>query len=161
MMGDRKGSSQPLKVVLMLMAIPTALIGFLPTDQDIGTLAPVLLITLRLLQGFAVGGEYPTNACYIFESSPDDRKSILCSVVAASTALGMLLASLVAFLLFQYFDRATILAWAWRIPFILSIPLTAVCLYSFWYKRNFLKSEKILSFCMESIKMAVIQNILD
>lgn len=129
MLGDWKGRAQPLKVVLMVMAVPTALIGFLPTHQDIGALAPILLISLRLIQGFAAGGEYPISACYIFEASPINQKSVLCSVVAVGTVLGMLLASLVSFLLFQCFNYTTILAWAWRIPFILSIPLTISIAY--------------------------------
>src|SRR5260363_128312 len=59
-------------------AVPTALIGLLPTYQNIGWIAPLLLLALRLTQGFALGGELPGTACYIFEAAPSERKSILC-----------------------------------------------------------------------------------
>ncbi len=118
------GRSRPLKIALMMMAIPTALIGLLPTYQDIGWLAPALLLVLRLIQGFAMGGELTISGCYIFEAAPDDRKSILCSIVAVSPILGILFAALVVFLLFWVFDHQIILAWAWRIPFALSVLLT-------------------------------------
>ncbi len=128
-MGDRVGRGSPIKITLVMMAVPTALIGLLPTYHDIGWTAPALLFALRLIQGFAMGGALPGTACYIFEAAPADRKSILCNVVVVSVALGSLLATLVVFLLFQYFDRTTILAWAWRIPFLLSIPLTVAIGY--------------------------------
>ncbi|CCD30044.1 putative Major facilitator family transporter [Candidatus Glomeribacter gigasporarum BEG34] len=121
--GDRIGRGRPMKTVLMMSAIPTALIGCLPTYAQIGFLAPALLLILRLVQGFAMGAELPTNGCYIFEAAPSKYKSMLCSIVMASTKLGYLLASLVVFLLFSYFNRETVLAWAWRIPFLFSIPL--------------------------------------
>lgn len=71
-----------------------------------------------------MGGELPLNACYIFEASPTAHRSVLCSIAGVSAMLGQLLASLTAFLLFRYFNQEIILSWAWRIPFLLSIPLT-------------------------------------
>lgn len=65
MLGDRIGRGYPLKITLLMMATPTALIGFLPVYADIGILAPSLLLVLRLIQGFAMGAEWPLNACYI------------------------------------------------------------------------------------------------
>ncbi len=123
-MGDRVGRGRPLKIALMMMSIPTALIGLLPTYWEIGSLAPTLLLALRFIQGFAMGGELTISGCYIFESAPDHRKSILCSIVAVSPILGILFAAFVAFLLFSVLDHPIILAWAWRIPFVLSILLT-------------------------------------
>ncbi|CCD29215.1 putative Major facilitator family transporter [Candidatus Glomeribacter gigasporarum BEG34] len=122
--GDWAGRGRALKISLIMMAAPTVLIGFLPTYNTVGVLAPVLLLVLRLVQGFAMGGELPLNGCYVFEASPAHHRSVLCSMVMVSIALGMLLASLVANLLFWYFDRETIVQWAWRLPFLLSIPLT-------------------------------------
>src|SRR5260363_276544 len=122
--GDWAGRGRALKISLIMMAAPTVLIGFLPTYNTVGVLAPVLLLVLRLVQGFAMGGGLPLNGCYVFEASPAHHRSVLCSMVMVSIALGMLLASLVANLLFWYFDRETIVQWAWRLPFLLSIPLT-------------------------------------
>lgn len=119
-MGDRVGRRRPLTLSMMIMALPTVFIGLLPTYQDTGLLAPVLLLTLRIIQGFATGGELTVDACYIFEAAPINRRSILCSVVTASSSLGFLLASSVAFLLSSLFDHQTILLWAWRLPFLLS-----------------------------------------
>src|SRR5260364_192760 len=107
-----------------MMAEPTVLMRLVSTHHTWGVLAPVLLLVLGLVQGFAMGGELPLNGCYVFEASPAHHRSVLCSMVMVSIALGMLLASLVANLLFWYFDRETIVQWAWRLPFLLSIPLT-------------------------------------
>lgn len=127
--GDRVGRGRSLKISLLLMAVPTVLIGLLPTYQNIGLLAPALLLALRLIQGFAMGGELTMSGCYIFEAAPDDRKSVLCSMVAVSPILGILLAALVSSLLFLVFDHKMILEWAWRIPFFLSILLTiGICI---------------------------------
>ncbi len=123
-MGDRIGRATPLKISLLMAAMPTALIGFLPTYHDVGFWAPMLLLTLRLIQGFAMGAEVPVNACYIFEASPDHYKNILCSVIMVGSILGKLLASFIVFLIFRLFDYPSILEWAWRIPFLFSILLT-------------------------------------
>lgn len=120
-MGDQAGRAYSLRIILLMAAIPTVLIGFLPTYQYMGLLAPALLVALRLIQGFAMGGEIPVNATYIFEAAPSSYKSILCSMVSASSSLGMLCAALTAFLLSQAFSNQTILSWAWRIPFLLSV----------------------------------------
>lgn len=122
--GDRIGRSDALKLSLLLMAVPTVLIGLLPNFAQVGFFATGLLILLRLIQGFAVGGEMPSSACYVFEASDPHHRLLLTSIVWASAHVGFLLAAFVAFLLFQYFDQETILAWAWRIPFLLGIPIT-------------------------------------
>ncbi len=122
--GDRVGRSMPLKMSLMMMAVPTVLIGCLPTYHSIGLLAPILLLILRCIQGVAMGAELPLNGCYLFEASSANHKSILCSIATASMNIGVLLASLAAFLLFSVFDRQTVLAWAWRIPFLFGLPMT-------------------------------------
>src|SRR5260364_428827 len=122
--GDRIGRTTPLKRSLIMMAVPTVLIGCLPTYQHIGLLAPILLLILRCIQGFAMGGELPLNGCYLFEASPDNSKSLLCSIATTSMNIGVLFASFTAFLLFSVFDRHTILAWAWRLPFLLGLPMT-------------------------------------
>jgi MHS family proline/betaine transporter-like MFS transporter len=129
MMGDRIGRSASLRLSLILMSVPTILIGLMPTYYQVGMIASVSLLTLRLIQGFAAGGELPTTACYVFEASPTGNRSLLCSVIAISPKLGMLLASLVSFLLVYCFDEQTLLDGAWRIPFLLGIPLTFCIIY--------------------------------
>lgn len=129
LIGDRIGRSAALRLSLVLMSIPTILIGLLPTYDQAGITAIISLVTLRLIQGFAAGGELPTTACYVFESSLARNRSLLCSAITASPKIGMLLASLVAFCLIRWFDEPTLLAWAWRIPFLLGIPLTFAIIY--------------------------------
>ena len=129
LMGDRLGSASALRLSLLLMAIPTVMVGVLPTYREAGILAPFSLCILRLIQGFAAGGELPNSGCYIFEAAPRQHRSILCSCVMASSVIGMLMGSLVTGLILKYFDQATLLSWAWRIPFLLGIPLTLFITY--------------------------------
>lgn len=127
--GDQYGRRASLKISLLLMSIPTILIGVLPTYQDIGSLSLYLLVILRLIQGFAAGGEFTVSACYVFEAAPLHYRSVLCGIVSNSSVLGILCGSLVASALFSYFDQATMISWAWRIPFLLGLPLTALIIY--------------------------------
>lgn len=128
-MGDRLGSASALRLSLILMAIPTVIVGVLPTYKEIGVFAPFFLCILRLIQGFAAGGELPNSGCYIFEAAPQHHRSILCSCVMASSVIGMLMGSLVMGSLLKYFDEETLMQWAWRIPFLLGIPLTLFITY--------------------------------
>jgi len=122
-LSDYIGRGTTLKISLGLMAIATTGIGLLPTYQDIGFLATLGLLFFRILQGFSAGGELTGSGCYIFESSTGSSRSLLCSIVGGSSALGLLLASAVIFLLNSFFDPESIIQWAWRIPFLLSLPL--------------------------------------
>lgn len=126
MMGDRIGRGSALKLSLMTMAIPTALIGLLPTAAQAGLWATGLLCILRLIQGFGVGGEFPSSIAYIFDAASSHQRTLFSSITCASTSIGYLLGSIVSGLLFWYFDRQTIFDWAWRIPFLLGIPLTCI-----------------------------------
>ncbi len=123
-MGDTVNHGRALKLSLMTMAVPTAIIGFLPTYASAGLWATSALCTLRLVQGFGVGGEFPNSIAYVFNTSSQKERTFLGSITCASTSLGMLLGSTVVSSLNWYFTKAEILDWAWRIPFLLSIPLT-------------------------------------
>lgn len=122
--GDRFGNQWTLKLSLVLTAIPTVLIGILPTYKDVGLISTVLLVLLRLTQGFAMAGELPSSARYVFEHAKSSEKSMLCSIAMSSSTMGVLLASCVISGLTYTVDKVTLLNWAWRIPFLLSIPLT-------------------------------------
>jgi MFS transporter, MHS family, proline/betaine transporter len=125
-LGDRIGRGRTIQAALFTMAIPTLLIGLLPTYDQIGLWAGLGLLLLRCLQVFSAGGEVPVNGCYIFESTEGKQRTLLCSVVVASTVIGYLGASLTINFLFWYFKQAEIKAWAWRLPYLLSIPITFV-----------------------------------
>jgi MHS family proline/betaine transporter-like MFS transporter len=128
-LGDQRGRRYSLKLSLILMTVPTIFIGLLPTYNQTGLLATCLLVALRMIQGFAMGGELPTTACYVFESAPSRYKSVLCSTVGIAAKLGLLLGSFTTYLLMQSFDEATLLSWGWRIPFWLGMPLTLFIAY--------------------------------
>lgn len=121
--GDYYGRSVSLKISTLLMIIPTVLIGLLPIYDKIGLISTILLIFLRLLQGFCAGGELPGSACYVYESSNINNRTILCSSISISSMLGVLLGSLMVSMLHAIFSEQEILQWAWRLPFLLAVPL--------------------------------------
>jgi MHS family proline/betaine transporter-like MFS transporter len=129
MHGDQHGRRYALRLSLLLMAIPTALIGLLPAYDQGGLLSTGILLCLRVMQGFAAGGESPGIACYVFEGATQKYKSILCSSAAVGPSIGMLLGSGVVSLVMAGYDQETLLAWAWRIPFLVSIPLSLFISY--------------------------------
>lgn len=125
LIGDRIGRGYSIQAALLTMAIPTVLIGLLPTYDQIGFWATAGLFILRFCQVFSSGGELPVSGCYVFEKSAKGKqRSLLCSTVVVSSIIGYLGASLVATVLFWSFEEAVILKWAWRIPYLLSIPIT-------------------------------------
>jgi len=128
-LGDYYGRKWALKWSLIAMAIPTILIGILPTYDSVGILATTCLIILRLIQGFAAGGELPISACYIYEISPKERKNFFCSIVAASPMIGLLFGSIAAFLLYLFFSEDAIIHYAWRIPFLFGFVVLFFILY--------------------------------
>lgn len=123
-LGDRVGRAYTVQAALFTMAIPTILIGLLPTYDQIGVWATAILLVLRCVQVFSAGGELPGSGCYVFEATQGKQRSILCATVIMSSFIGYLIASLITTLLFWLFDPATIHHWAWRIPYLLSILIT-------------------------------------
>lgn len=134
-LGDTRGRAHSLQNSLLSMAIPTALIGLLPTYHQAGPIATCLLLLLRLIHGFSLGGERPMNACYIFENTPPKQHGFYGSLLATSDIIGFLGGSAVTTLLFWQFTHQTLLDWAWRLPYLLSIPISI----SIGYIRNALR----------------------
>jgi MHS family proline/betaine transporter-like MFS transporter len=99
--------------------------GLLPTYSSIGIAAPILLVVLRLLQGFAVAGEWAGSAAMLVEYAPDNRRGFFGSFNQVSTGAGFLLAAAVVTLNSAILDEETMLAWGWRVPFLLGV-VTAV-----------------------------------
>lgn len=124
--GDKYGRKNSLSAAILLMAIPTTLIGCLPSYQKIGVSAPLFLILFRLLQGLAVGGEFTGSIVYIIEHSPKKSRAFYGSLAMSSAFVGLLLGSLAALFVHRYFPHSE---HAWRVPFLLSLFLGGVGLY--------------------------------
>ena len=121
--GDKFGRKRMLVVSLLLMGIGTFAIGLLPTYASIGIAAPMLLVFCRLLQGFAVGGEWGGAVLMAAEHGDDARRGFWTSWPQAGVALGNLFATGVLWVLAAVQSEATFLDWGWRIPFLLSAVL--------------------------------------
>ncbi len=127
--GDLIGRKYAFVVTLSTMGVATTLTGLVPTYAQIGILAPVLLVLLRLLQGLALGGEYGGAATYIAEHSPDDRRGYYTSWIQTTATVGFFVALAVVLIFRLSLGDAAFRAWGWRIPFLLSAFLLAMALY--------------------------------
>jgi hypothetical protein len=128
-LGDLSGRKHTFLITIVIMGTSTALVGLLPSYASIGVLAPVMLITLRLLQGLALGGEYGGAAVYVAEHAPHGKRGLYTSAIQTTATLG-LFASLVVILGCRILlTPAEFDAWGWRIPFLLSSVLLAVSVY--------------------------------
>jgi len=127
--GDRYGRKRALTASVLLMAIPTFLIGVLPTYAEIGVTASALLVLMRLLQGLSVGGEYTTSSIFIVERAAAGRRGLLGSFIEVGACSGTLLGSAVGATITSLLDRAAVESWGWRIPFLIGITVGAVGIY--------------------------------
>lgn len=127
--GDRLGRRQALFVSAFMMTGSTVAIGLLPTYASIGALAPVLLLLLRLLQGLSIGGEYTTSAIFLAESATPRRRGLIASFAGCGASGGTLLGSLVGAVTAMAMSADDLVAWGWRIPFLLGILLGGFTLY--------------------------------
>ena len=131
--GDRLGRKRALQLSVMMMAIPTTLLGLLPTHAQIGVAASVLLVALRLIQGLSVGGELIGSVSFITEISPPGRRGFMGSWTLVSAIGGSMLGSAVAAAAHGLLDDQSLQAWGWRIPFLAGILVGGVGL---WMRRG-------------------------
>src|SRR3954471_20205255 len=124
--GDRIGRKKLLMFSLLLMGGASMLIGVLPTYDRMGMLAPILLIVLRLAQGFAVGGEWGGAVLLVSEHGDARRRGFWTSWPQAGVAAGNILAAGVLALMTAVQSEADFLAWGWRVPFLLSVVLIGI-----------------------------------
>jgi MHS family proline/betaine transporter-like MFS transporter len=136
--GDRYGRRTALLISTIVMALSTLLIGCLPTYTTAGALAPVLLVVLRLSQGLSLGGEYASSVTFLAELSRPASRGLLGSLAPLGATLGSLLGSCLGALVAHLLTPADLLAWGWRIPFLLGIGLGAL---AFWLRRGQLSDE--------------------
>lgn len=117
--GDRYGRKVVFMLTVLFMAIPSFAIGMLPTTAQIGIAAPLLLLTCRMMQGLALGGEIPAAITFVAEHVPSQRRAFALSTLFFGINLGLLLGSLITTTLTSYLSHDEILSFGWRIPFIL------------------------------------------
>src|SRR6202142_1870952 len=126
--GDRVGRKAMLAITIIVMGLGTFLIGLLPTYQQIGIAAPVLLIVLRFLQGIGLGGEWGGAVLMVVENCPTHKRGFLGSMVQVGNPIGNLVA-IGMFALVSQLPESDFMSWGWRIPFLLSVLLVAVGLW--------------------------------
>jgi MFS family permease len=128
-LGDLTGRKFTFLLTITIMGLSTALVGVLPTYAQIGILAPIILVILRLAQGLALGGEYGGAAIYVAEHSPDEKRGQNTSWIQTTATLGLLLALLLIGVTRSSMSADDFTSFGWRIPFILSIILVALALF--------------------------------
>jgi len=132
-LGDRIGRQKLLVFVILLISVATAGIGVLPTYAAIGIAAPILLFLLRLVQGFSVGGEAAGAMTFLAEHAPEGKRGIYTSYAQIASFAALLTGSLVGYFLYAAVPAATINSWAWRIPFLLAIPMGFI---GWWIRKH-------------------------
>jgi MFS family permease len=127
-LGDLVGRKYTFLITIVIMGLSTALVGLLPSYAQVGVIAPVVLIALRLLQGLALGGEYGGAATYVAEHAPPGRRGLYTSWIQTTATLGLFL-SLIVILLSRSLLGDQFETWGWRIPFLLSVVLLGISVY--------------------------------
>ncbi len=116
--GDIIGRKRMFVFSVLLMAVPTLLIGLMPTYATLGYAAPILLLVFRIMQGAAIGGEAPGAWVFVSEHVPPGRVGLACGMLTGGLTLGILLGSLMALVINRNFSPEVVADWAWRIPFL-------------------------------------------
>ncbi len=128
-LGDMVGRKYTFLVTILIMGSSTFVVGILPTSDQIGLAAPIILIILRLLQGLALGGEYGGAATYVAEHAPHGRRGFYTSFIQITATAGLFLSLLVILFTQQIVGPDNFRAWGWRVPFLLSIALLAISVW--------------------------------
>jgi MFS family permease len=128
-LGDKIGRKRVLAMTIILMAAATLCVGLIPSYQQIGIMAPVLLYLLRMIQGFSAGGEYGGAATFMAEYSPDKKRGFYGSFLEVGTLAGFTLGNGIALILVNSLDENALESWGWRLPFIVAAPLGLIGMY--------------------------------
>lgn len=128
-LGDRRGRRAALVATVVLMGGASVVLGLLPTYSAVGTLAPILLVITRLIQGFSAGGEMIGSATYVTESAPAAKRGLYSSLTPLGSTCGIGLAGLTAGVIALSTTPEQMSEWGWRIPFLLCLPLTLLALW--------------------------------
>jgi MHS family proline/betaine transporter-like MFS transporter len=127
-----------LAMTMLLMSIPTMCMGMLPTYTQIGLAAPILLISLRVLQGIALGGEFGASCVYLYESVPYNKRGFFGTLALTGVGMGLVLSACTILLVESIFTSEEVFAYAWRIPFFVSV---FGSLIGFYMRNNLLETD--------------------
>ncbi|SFL06420.1 MFS transporter [Lysobacter sp. cf310] len=136
-LGDMIGRKYTFLVTIVIMGLATFLVGILPSYATMGIAAPIILITLRLAQGLALGGEYGGAATYVAEHAPNGKRGLYTSFIQTTATLGLFLSLLVIWSCRNYLGKEAFEEWGWRIPFLVSVVLLGV---SVWIRMQLAES---------------------
>ncbi len=128
-LGDRIGRKKVLVLSILLMGVPTFLVGFLPTYESIGICAPIILIVIRLLQGMSGGGEVPGSCIFVGEHADPCRLGLFTSLINASNNIGLIVALGIGAALSRHLSSEVLYSWGWRVPFWIGGLITIVGYY--------------------------------
>lgn len=127
--GDRVGRRTALSWSILIMSLATFCMALIPSYALIGLWAPILLLIIRVVQGFSASGEYAGASAFLVEYAPPNKRGLYAAVVPASTAAGLLLGSLLAALLTGMLSTEQMNSWGWRLPFLLAAPMGLIGRY--------------------------------
>lgn len=136
-LGDTVSRSKAMLISVAMMAIPTCVLGVLPTYETVGVWAPVLLVAVRLIQGLSLGGEFSSSVTYLVETSPVKKRGLSGSYANVGSMAGMLLGSGLAALTTNLLSGEAVHAWGWRLPFLFGAVLGV---FAIWLRRHLPKS---------------------
>jgi MHS family proline/betaine transporter-like MFS transporter len=128
-LGDKYGRGKTLRWSILMIAVPTVIIGFLPIYNQIGIFAPILLTIVRMWQGISIGGEYSGTIIYLAESAPRNYRATFTSFASMGANAGILLAALSGLLIGQLMSEEALAHWGWRLPYIFSGVFSLIIYY--------------------------------
>lgn len=149
-MGDTKGRAKTLRLSILMIALPTLLIGLLPSYERIGILAPILLTLTRIWQGLSIGGEYSGNIIYLAETAPRNYRATFTSLASTGANMGILLASLVGLLTAKFFTQDQLISWGWRLPYLAS---GLLCIFIYFFRLRIHETE-VFEYLKDKNKLA-------
>lgn len=128
-LGDRVGRRASLLLTLVLMTLGTLGVALTPSYASIGLAAPIIVVVARLVQGFALGGEIGPSSAFLIEAAPPRRRGLYASWQFASQGGGILVAGIMGMAFSRWLDRDAMLAWGWRVPFLVGLLIVPLALY--------------------------------
>lgn len=137
-LGDTVGRAKTLRLSVLMISLPTLAVGLLPTYQQIGVAAPIMLLLIRMWQGISIGGEYSGNLIYLAESAPNNYRATCTSFVSMGSNVGILLSALVGIVASNWLSESLLESWGWRIPYLMS---GLFCLIVYFFRLQLQESQ--------------------